>query len=217
MQLKLCGNHSQHDTICSVESNADYIGFVFAPSKRQTTPNDVRKWLNETPLCNDQQVVGVFVNPSIEKIAETLRSVPLDIIQLHGNESSEFVAQIKNNFSCKIWKTIHHEQAADQKMASYKEYVDLFLIDNKSQFAWGGTGSSFDWTSIPNYMSAAHALGKPCFIAGGITPDNVAELLSRYQPDGIDLASGVETNGQKDKRKIIQLRERIESHEQQFT
>lgn len=216
MKVKLCGNHSLEDLIASSSSNAAYIGFVFARSKRQVVPKEVRSWLQQVTLKPNQQKVGVFVNAQLDEIREAVDSASLDVVQLHGTESPEEAAQIKRLFPVEVWKVIHHHEHALELLDQYKDIVDGFLIDKKSAKAWGGTGESFDWTFVPKYLSKAHAHGKPCFIAGGVNVENVLSLL-KYQPNGIDLASGVETNFRKDKHKITQLQECVETYERYFT
>ena len=212
MQLKLCGNHSLHDVKLAANSKADYVGFVFANSKRCAEPSRVREWLRQVPLRHDQQTVGVFVNPTFAEIAAVVNQVPIDVIQLHGDEPPEQVAVVKTMFSLPVWKVIHHSDHAIDTIDHYKEVADAFLIDNKTASAWGGTGQSFDWSFVPAYLEKIHAFGKRCLIAGGIHPGNVEKLL-KYHPDGIDLASGVETDRKKDEEKISQLQERIERYE----
>lgn len=216
MEIKFCGNHSLRDVELTANSAATYIGFVFAPSKRRADSIKVKQWLQTVPIRPEQQVVGVFVNPSLEEIANVYHDISLDVIQLHGNESPEQVILIKNMFQIKVWKVIHHSPTALEEMNRYRNIVDGYLIDTKSPVAWGGTGKAFDWTAIPNYLELAHLDGKPCFIAGGINPDNVRTLL-RYRPDGIDLATGIEINNQKDREKISLLLERVELYESNRT
>lgn len=208
MKLKFCGNRSLEDVKLTSTSNADFIGFVFAPSKRQVTPEDVKHWLNEVDIKQHQQIVGVFVNETIEQIAHAVRTASLDIVQLHGNETPDFCQQVKDLCRVDVWKVIHHNNEAIDKMDTYAHVVDGFLIDNKSKSQWGGTGTAFDWSFVPRYLEKARRLNKRCLIAGGVNASNVHELL-KHQPDGIDLASGIETDERKDKEKITKLQSRI--------
>lgn len=216
MKLKICGNHSAHDVKVSFQSDAQYIGFVFAASKRQVQPEHVQQWLHHYPLKERKQIVGVFVNEDIDMIERAVNIAPLDVVQLHGTESPEFVTQVKARCDVGVWKVIHHADDALHTMEQYSKLVDGYLIDNKTDKAWGGTGTTFNWTYVPNYIEKAHHYNKLCFIAGGINPTNVNELI-KFKPDGIDLASGVETELKKDKQKIMQLQECIDSYVDNIT
>ncbi|TDQ41524.1 phosphoribosylanthranilate isomerase [Aureibacillus halotolerans] len=202
--LKCCGNRSYEDYTKSRDV-ADWLGFIFFEgSKRYVKPAIVQQWLNETPLKEQQLAVGVFVNATIEDIQRAATEFPnMNVIQLHGNEAPEMAVELKATLNKTILKAIHHSDEGLAMMRSYAQKVDGFLIDTKSP-QWGGSGLSFDWASIPAYQAVARELGVPLFVAGGVTPDNVKELL-RYHPDGIDLASGIEENGAKSEQKIKHL------------
>ncbi|KGA99137.1 N-(5'-phosphoribosyl)anthranilate isomerase [Alkalihalobacillus alcalophilus ATCC 27647 = CGMCC 1.3604] len=207
--LKLCGNHSQKDVFVTLKSKADYIGFVFAKSKRQVTINQVSEWLNTyQDLLTRKKIVALFVNETIEMILETIERLPIDVIQCHGNESVKDIARLKEKVDIPIWKVIHSGEGALAYMAAFSGLVDGFIIDCKFQGAWGGTGHSFDWSEIPAYQKEAKKQRVPLVIAGGINPNNIDELL-RFQPDGIDVSSGIEENGEKSKRLVEQLVERM--------
>lgn len=216
MKIKFCGNHTLHDLQLTANSFADYIGFVFAPSKRRADPGQLYVWLEQVKLRANQHKVGVFVNPSFEEIARAHEHVDLDIIQLHGHETPTQVAMIKNMFQLEVWKVIHHSPTALELMDRYSSLVDAYLIDTKSETAWGGTGETFDWSFIPSYIQKAHEHEKMCFIAGGINPENVPKLL-KYKPDGIDLASGIETAHTKDENKITELQESVKQYDYNLT
>ncbi len=216
MKLKICGNHSAHDVKVSSRSDAQYIGFVFATSKRQVQPEQVQQWLNNVQGKEKKQIVGVFVNEDIDIIERAINIADLNIVQLHGTESPEFIAQLRARCNVDVWKVIHHADDALQMLEQYANLVDGYLIDNKTDKAWGGTGTTFNWTFVPEYINKAHQYNKLCFIAGGINPSNVSDLI-KFKPDGIDLASGVETELKKDGQKIIQLQECIDSYDDNIT
>lgn len=212
MKIKFCGNRSLNDVKLTIKSSADFLGFVFAPSKRRVSPEDVKQWLNEAALKPHQKTVGVFVNATLEEIAHAVKTAALDVVQLSGNETPDFCKQVKETCHVDVWKVIHHQADAIEQMEKYAHIVDAFLIDNKTKSQWGGTGTAFNWSFVPRYLEKAHTLGKNCFIAGGINASNIHQLL-KFEPDGIDLASGIETNEQKDDKKISELLNRIK----QFT
>jgi phosphoribosylanthranilate isomerase len=208
VQLKYCGNHSISDLEVVSGGCSNYIGFVFAESKRKADPKKIREWLKKVKFDSKKKIVGVFVNPTIEEISAVMKEIPLDIIQCHGEEPPTMVVTLKNIFSVEIWKVIHHHKDALNEMEEYAGLVDAYLIDKRTKVLRGGTGETFDWTFVPMYLEKARSLKIPCFIAGGVNPDNISQLLA-YKPDGIDLASGIEINGQKNTKKMKQLEERM--------
>ncbi|MFV8828365.1 phosphoribosylanthranilate isomerase [Alkalihalobacterium sp. APHAB7] len=215
-KLKFCGNHSLHDVNNVINSQAEYIGFVFAESKRKVTAEDVNSWLKSVPTNHTKRVVALFVNATISEIEEIVSKVPVDIIQCHGHETPELVQEIKQRVKKTIWKVIHHKEKAWQNMSDYAPFVDAFIIDSKVKGQWGGTGITFNWGHIPKYIEQGKSLQRPVFIAGGINPSNVDELLT-YYPDGIDISSGIEKDGTKDKTLIKLIEERITNHDNQLS
>lgn len=207
INVKLCGNRSRFDLQTSIASGADYIGVVFAESKRQVEPQELAQWLKQVPLAKSQRLVGVFVNPSIQELEAVFEYVPLDIIQLHGHENIAHVLNIKEKFGCTVWKAIHHTDSSLNLMNLYKGVIDGFVVDAKSKEAWGGSGQQFDWKAVPHYIEEAKKQGVPCFIAGGVTPENAGELAS-LKPHGIDVSSGIESDEKKDSNKIEQIMRR---------
>ncbi|WP_347549853.1 phosphoribosylanthranilate isomerase [Pseudalkalibacillus hwajinpoensis] len=206
-ELKLCGNRSVQDWGTVRMSGADYAGFIFAPSKRRVTDEQVANWLSDYPP-ESIKIVGVFVNPELEDLAETVSKVPLDILQLHGKETPVFAAKVKQMTGKPIWKVLHHGEDAQDDMLLFRGIADGYVVDTKLPGQWGGTGKRFDWGAIPGYQTEANEQHVPLFIAGGINPDNVNELL-KFHPDGIDVSSGIESSEQKDEYKIKRMRERL--------
>ncbi len=192
--LKYCGNHSLEDIVITAQSSADYLGFVFAPSKRQVNARQVGQWLKKVEVS--QQIVGVFVNPTFREIDAVLEEVSLDVIQCHGEEQPEFLKTIKEKYHITVWKVIHHSSNALATMQTFRGIADGFVIDSKVRGQRGGTGVQFDWKAIPLYQQEAISQQVPYFIAGGINVSTITQLLS-YDPIGIDLSSGIEINGRK--------------------
>ncbi|MFD0586913.1 phosphoribosylanthranilate isomerase [Paenibacillus sp. GCM10027627] len=192
------------------------IGLVFAPSKRQVDKETAARLVRAirkltTAYGASPRAVGVFVNASLKEIDELMEEAPLDVAQLHGDESPEFCAQLRlNHPELHIWRVLSMKGKGDisdepllaneakESVEPYSGLVDAILIDAPG----GGTGQPFNWSLIDAYKKAAAAKGLPLYVAGGLTPDNVQELLRTYAPDGIDVSSGVETEGQKDIEKI---------------
>lgn len=204
--LKYCGNHHLEDVNVTSQSQAKYLGFIFAKSKRQVQANQVSDWLKQ--LNVRQKIVGVFVNADIDEIEQVCKIAPIDIIQCHGEETPEVLAEMKQRLKKEIWKVIHHSPQALQLMQTYSTIADGYVIDSKVGNQRGGTGVTFDWRSVPAYQQEATRQRAKCFIAGGIDPQTIKELL-HYQPLGIDLSSGIETEGKKDEHKKNLLEERL--------
>ncbi|CUB17710.1 N-(5'-phosphoribosyl)anthranilate isomerase [Bacillus subtilis] len=205
--LKYCGIRSLQDLQLAADSQADYLGFIFAESKRKVSPQDVKKWLSQVRV--EKQVAGVFVNESIETMSRIADDLNLDVIQLHGDEGPADADALRMLTDCEIWKALHHHENTTQEIVRFKDNVGGFVIDSSVKGARGGTGVAFSWNCVPEYKQAA--IGKRCFIAGGVNPDTIADLL-KYEPAGIDLASGIEKNGQKDQNLMRLLEERMNQY-----
>ncbi|MDN4527636.1 phosphoribosylanthranilate isomerase [Fictibacillus fluitans] len=201
--VKYCGCRSREDLELVQNSSAGYAGFIFAPSKRKVVPDEVARWINKLqPLS--QKLVGVFVNPSAEEVEHALDLLPLDVIQCHGDESPEFLKLLKNKTGKIMWKAIRHEEEGWTALEDYAGIADGYVIDARVEGAYGGTGTAFDWEAVPFYLEEASRQEVPCFIAGGISANNITRLLS-YQPHGIDISSGIEKDGKKSKEAITEL------------
>jgi phosphoribosylanthranilate isomerase len=198
MKIKICGLFREDDIMFANEARPDYIGFVFAKSRRQVTPVLAAKL--RARLNSGIVPVGVFVNAPREEIESLYQAGIIEAAQLHGSEDGEYIAALKK--SCegiKVIKTVNMENGVDS--VSDKGAADLLLLDNGA----GGTGRRFDWSFL---QGGAFLSAFPCFIAGGITVDNIDEALS-FRPFGIDVSSGAETNGVKDRDKMIRLVTRV--------
>ncbi|MFC7391573.1 phosphoribosylanthranilate isomerase [Scopulibacillus cellulosilyticus] len=202
--LKFCGNHSLSDLKLAVQSEAQFIGIVFAKeSKRQVSISEAEAWFRTIQLKPCQKLVGVFVNSPVSFIKRAVGRLPIDVIQCHGNETVDDILDLKCQINKPVWKAIHQDQDTVKKMQAYEGVIDGFIIDTKTA-KWGGSGVSFDWQHVPAYTKEAKRQGVHCFIAGGIRPDNIDRLLT-YEPEGIDIASGIETELRKDPEKIRQI------------
>ena len=217
--VKICGLKDTATIRAMTGLPVDYIGFVFAASKRQVTPEQaaaLREAALSAPMRGGRppHTVGVFVDPSLEALAEALEQVPLDVVQLHGRESAAFCREVGDRFGVQVWRALSvQEELPDRapdasgaaRIAAYEGAVSAVLIDT----AGGGTGRAFRWELIPAYREAARRHRLQLFVAGGLTPDNAAALVSDYRPDGVDVSSGVETDGVKDILKIASFAERV--------
>ncbi|GBF72778.1 N-(5'-phosphoribosyl)anthranilate isomerase [Paenibacillus sp. 598K] len=213
VRVKICGLRDA-ETIRAMDGLAvDEIGFVFAKSRRQVSPMQAEALIDAVAGLRNHRgeaprTVGVFVDPTLEQLEETLATASLDVIQLHGEETPQLCRDVRDRLGRDVWKVLSvgelHEDAV-VRLAPYAGAIDAVLIDT----AGGGTGQTFQWDRIPAYAAAAQELGLPLYVAGGLHPGNVEELLRSYAPRGIDVSSGVETDGVKDIGLIKQFIERV--------
>lgn len=203
MGAKICGITTKDAAKCAVENGAKAVGFVFAKSKRKISPEDAKAIIKELP--EDIWKVGVFVNESKEKIEEITNICGINMIQLHGDESSEFASQ----FSLPVIKAFSIQSEEDLKEVQAFE-CDYVLLDSPREKYHGGNGKTFDWTIIKDYDFK----GKKVILAGGLNTANIQEAIELVQPDLVDVSSGVETDGKKDLTKIRDFLSSVNLHKQ---
>ena len=198
VRVKICGITNIDDALVAADCGADAIGFVFADSPRKINVDKAAEIAGATPPFVAR--VGVFVNASQEFVMEALRSF-LDYAQLHGEESvAECETLAKCRGSNRIIKVFRVSDASDLAVLDeYKNVVGMFHLDTRVPNAAGGTGRTFDW----RIAVEARRWGKPVVLAGGLTPDNVAEAVAQVKPYAVDASSGVESApGKKDPEKV---------------
>ena len=203
--VKICGNTSLEDALLAAEAGADAVGFVFAPSPRQVTREQVEGIVSRLP--DSLEKIGVFVDSSAEEIEATVRGCGLTGVQLHFNAGLEAPGKLRERFGPKlrILRVVHYSQElADQASAVVNDKnVDAVLVDSRTAMAVGGTGIAFDWDSAAAMLSKSSGLGSRTVVAGGLTPGNVAEAIRTLKPWGVDVVSGVEAApGRKDPIKV---------------
>ena len=187
-KIKLCGLSRPCDIGAANELKPDYIGFVFAPkSKRYVTPEKAMEL--KQMLLPEIQSVGVFVNEKPETVVKLLQDGTIDIAQLHGAEDEEYIIQLRQLTDKPIIKAFRIETASDIEKA-LQSTADYLLLDSGA-----GTGTVFDWNLIQN-------IKRPYFLAGGLDADNAAEAVNTLRPYALDVSSGIETSGLKDKSKM---------------
>lgn len=193
MKIKICGIRRPEDIEIVNEFLPDYIGFILVPaSKRYVSPEKIVELKKN--LDPRIKTVGVVVNESVENLKEIRKICGLDIIQLHGEESPEFCKELGG----RIWKAIRvKDEDCVEILEKYAEYTELLLLDTYVEGTHGGTGQAFDWDLI-DFLSADYNIG----LAGGITRENAALAKKKVEPELIDVASGSETDGVKDREKI---------------
>lgn len=212
-KVKMCGIYDVKTIPAIVEAKPDYMGLVFAPSRRRVTVNQAKelvsalhKQYSYSPAIaqdgiasaenNDFRIktVGVFVNESIENLVSISGEVGLDVIQLHGDEDESFIKALKKQTDLEVWKAVQIRSAEDAQ-AWIDSSADMLLFDAYHRIERGGTGEVFDWSCLDEFE-------RPFMLAGGIDSTNVARAIRTVRPYGIDISSGIETEGVKDKKKI---------------
>ncbi len=187
-KIKLCGLSRPCDIKAANELAPEYVGFVFAPkSKRYVTPEQAREL--KQMLAPAIKAVGVFVQEPPENIAQLLRDGVIDMAQLHGGEDEAYLRQLRKWTDQPIIQAFRVETARDIAAAEQCT-ADFVLLDSGA-----GTGTVFDWDLLRNS-------GRPYFLAGGLSPCNVADAVARLHPFAVDVSSGIETDGRKDKEKM---------------
>ena len=190
MLVKTCGIMTKEAADTAVQAGADFIGFVFAPSKRYLTPEQAADIASIVP--SSVKKIGVFVNETAETITSIAEKVGLDYVQLHGDETAEFAEQLP-------YRVIKAFPATQESFAKLKDYpCDYYLIDSPFGANRGGNGTAFDWTVLKELNLDSNKL----FLAGGLTSENVQQAIRLTEPIGVDVSSGIETDGSKDLSKI---------------
>ena len=193
MRIKICGITNLDDALAAVDYGTDALGFVFFKQSPRYIPyKKAAAIIAKLPPCTT--TIGVFVNEDPEQIEKTIAITGIDVVQLHGNESPEKVA-----FSRRIIKAIRVKSLESlDPLIHFKDWVSAFLLDTYTPDIFGGTGQIFNW----DIAVEAKQFGR-IILAGGLTPDNIAEAVRWVKPYGIDVSSGVESNkGKKDYKKL---------------
>lgn len=194
VKIKLCGLTRRCDIKWANELHPDYVGFVFAGSRRRVTDGQaaqLRKILRE-----DIPAVGVFVDELIDHVAALVRQGVIQMVQLHGAEDEGYIRELRRAVSVPVIQAFSVRSPEDIQAAG-KSSADFILLDHGT----GGTGQAFDWT-------LAAALDRPYFLAGGLHPGNAA-VAAELRPYAVDVSSGIETEGVKDRQKMVEFVRRI--------
>lgn len=197
VKIKICGIRRLEDVSIVNKYKPDYIGFVFADSKRKVSCELAGEL--KANLSSDIISVGVFVDANKDEILMLYEDGIIEIAQLHGSESEDYINYLKENTNdeLKIIKAI--EMSEDEDLSKYENSsADFLLLDSGK-----GSGKTFDWRLIGS------DLGKEFFLAGGIDSNNVKKAIEEFDPYAIDLSSSLETDGYKDERKIKEIMEVI--------
>ena len=211
-KVKMCGISKVETIPAVVEAKPDYMGLVFAPSKRQVTVDQAKilvselhkqyanrynrnviQWSNDV-VQEFIKTVGIFVNETLDNLVTIATEVNLDAVQLHGDEDEAFIQSLKERTNVEVWKAVQIRSAADAE-AWIDSSADMLLFDAYHKDERGGTGEVFDWSCLDEFE-------RPFMLAGGIDSTNVARAIRTVRPYGIDISSGIETEGVKDDEKI---------------
>jgi phosphoribosylanthranilate isomerase len=193
IQVKICGVKSEADAIAAIESGADALGFNLYPgSKRYIQWQKHAAWIRELPA--EVSRIAVVVNSTLDEASQLLEMDLFDGLQLHGEESREFCESLIKHRKPLLKAVRLTAVELLERVRSYPVFG--FLIDSFREDAFGGTGDRFDWKLLRDVQ-----IEKPLIVAGGLTPENVAEAIREMQPYAVDVASGVENReGFKDKK-----------------
>ena len=213
-KIKMCGISKVETIPAIVDAKPDYMGLVFAPSKRQVTVDqaktlveelhkqyvnrynrDAEQYSNQTLIHQEFiKTVGIFVNETLNNLVTIATEVNLDAVQLHGDEDEAFIQSLKERTNVEVWKAVQIRSATDAE-AWIDSSADMLLFDAYHKDERGGTGEVFDWSCLDEFE-------RPFMLAGGIDSTNVARAIRTVRPYGIDISSGIETEGVKDDEKI---------------
>ncbi len=188
------------DALLAAEAGADAVGFVFAPSPRRVTVEQVAAMVPQLPA--ELEKIGVFVDAAFDEISLAVDACGLTGVQLHFKAAPELAAQLRARFgpTLRIVRTVHF--AGSATVMPQGENLDAVLVDSCTPTAKGGTGQTFDW-SLAATTLFQNAKARRAIAAGGLTPENVAEAIGTLGPWGVDVASGVEAApGRKDAAKV---------------
>jgi phosphoribosylanthranilate isomerase len=204
-KVKICGLTRPEDAALAVESGAWAIGMVFHPDSPRHAELE-RAAEIATAFRRRCEVVGVFVNTPLDDVLRTLGSVPLTMLQLHGDEGPSYCAETARRTGLKVMKAVRAKDVhAVRSLSSYK--TDLHMIDAYVPGTYGGTGERFDWE-----LAAAHPGDTPLVLSGGLTAENVGEALAVARPYAVDVSSGVESSpGVKDSYRMQAFFEAVSS------
>ena len=205
LKVKICGIRALEDALVAAEAGADFIGMVFVPERhRRITPKEAKVIIDGVRNSGGPapRIVGLFADQAIEEVAGIVEFCGLDLVQLCGKESVEYAGQT----GCDVIKVVHVAESATAtddggtgtQIEEFSGVGHLVTLDRYVEGIQGGTGVGFDWDVAASLSQAGH----PFLLAGGLTPENVSKAITKVHPWGVDVSSGVETNGKKDHAKI---------------
>jgi phosphoribosylanthranilate isomerase len=203
-RVKICGITNLDDARAAVDLGAWAIGMIFHDGSPRRCERDEAAAIGAA-LRRKVELVGVFVNAPLDEVMGVLDSVPLTIVQLHGDEGPSYTEEARRRTGLKLMKAARvRDGAAVRALSAYR--TDFHLMDSHVPGAWGGTGQRFDWK-----LAAEHSREPPLVLSGGLDPENVAEAIEVARPFAVDVASGVEAEpGRKDPEKLRRFFESVD-------
>lgn len=197
--IKICGTTCIEDALASIEAGTDALGFVFAASKRQVSAEQAATVTAQLPSHIAR--IGVFNNDSVAHLSQTIQRAGLNAVQLHGDESPAFIAELRENLpgrQLRVIKTVLVDENFNVRFTQVcRNYdgIDSILLDSGA-----GSGKQFDWEKAKQLLEGSH---KNLIVAGGLCAENVGEAIRKFSPWGVDVVSGVEREpGRKDPEKL---------------
>jgi len=201
INIKICGIKREDEVAIINQFPVSYAGFIFAQSRRQVDANRCIELAKD--LRKDIKKVGVFVNEPIDHLLEIITTCQLDIVQLHGDETVEYIRKI----DIPVWKTIPVKDEESLQLATvYKDAVAGILFETYHEKLRGGTGTTFDWNILKQIEEQQEYA---MILAGGINPENIGQAIRHVTPDILDVNSGIEEEGFKTYNRIKKLFEEI--------
>ena len=205
IRTKICGIRRTEDAITAAEAGADFIGLVFVPERRRCLEVALAAEIADelrTLIPDPPRAVGLFADQPLAEVVATIKSCGLDLAQLCGQESPDYCRQVTEQTGAEIIKVLHISASEapvsgggggiDARLAPYVAAGCHVTLDRLVEGLQGGTGQSFDWDVAAQLAQQGHRF----LLAGGLTPENVAQAVQQVRPWGVDVSSGVETGGQ---------------------
>lgn len=205
MRVKICGLKTLDDVRIVNRYLPDYVGFVFADTKRFVT--DEQAFAMKKALDTRIQAVGVFVNEPLEHVVSLCKCGIIDVVQLHGEEQDDYIRELKKQTDKSVIKAVR-VQSSEQVNNMLTQQADYMLFDTYQKGIPGGSGERFPLEILQRSLEEQAAKGRqiqPFFLAGGLSPGNVTEVLANLECFGVDVSTGVETQGSKDEAKVRQF------------
>ncbi|MBN1385288.1 MAG: phosphoribosylanthranilate isomerase [Elusimicrobia bacterium] len=210
-RIKICGITNEKDAVWAASAGVDFIGLNFYKNSPRKISLDMAKRISAS-LPEFVKSVGVFVDEDIESLLKTVKKAQIKAVQLHGNESPEYCAELKEKVTTaipadtlwegalKIIKAFRIEENFQMERLADYQNIDYFLLDTFVKDIPGGTGQTFNWDLAVEIKKTA----KPVFLSGGLTPENVIEAIRKVEPFAVDVCSGIErTPTRKDYDKML--------------
>ncbi len=212
IRTKICGIQRTEDAIIAAEAGADFFGLVFVPERRRRLEVSMAAEIVDglrTLVPDPPRAVGLFAGQPLVEVVETIKACGLDLVQLCGQESPDYCRAVSTDAGAEVIKVMHvsasetvggtdENGGLEGRLRPYQLAGCHVTLDRLVEGLQGGTGQSFDWQVAAQLSRKGHDF----LLAGGLTPDNVAEAVAQVQPWGVDVSTGVETEGMKDPEKI---------------